>query len=115
MDRNLEETGVPIQVIEERVPGQSFQHLINKGKGEMIFSGGLIQFAIINTHVPSGNSPSGNELVMLILNDSHTTLFWNYLNWAYPFAIGDRIDDPVSRSLTTSFLTTSCILGFKWR
>ena len=75
MDRNLEETEVPIQVTEERAPGQSFQHLINKGNGEMIFSGGLIQFAIINAHTPPGNSSSGNELITLILNDSHTTLF----------------------------------------
>jgi len=52
MNRNLEETRVPIQVIEEIVSGQSFQHLINKEKGEMIFQGGLIQFPIINAHVP---------------------------------------------------------------
>ena len=104
MDRNLEETRVPMQVIEERVPRQSLQHLINKGKGEMIFPGGLIQFAIINPHAPPGNSPRGDKLVALILNDGHTTLFWNHLDWAHPFTIGDRIDDPCVKEFDNLFL-----------
>jgi len=77
----------------------------------MIFLGGLIQFAVINAHALSGNSPSGNELVTLILNDSHTTLFWNYLNWAHPFIIGDRIDDPSVKEFDNLLLNNLLHIG----
>jgi len=50
MDRNLKETQISIQVTEERVSGQSFQHLINEAKGEMIFPDGLIQLAVISMY-----------------------------------------------------------------
>jgi len=60
--------------------GQSFQYLINERKKEMIFSGSLIQSAVINAYAPPNNNPSRNELIMVILDDSHATLFRNYLN-----------------------------------
>jgi len=59
----------------------------------MIFAGGLIQPTVMNAHVQYGNSPSRNELIMLILDDRHSILFWNYLNWTYLSTIGDRVDD----------------------
>jgi len=59
----------------------------------MIFLGGMIQPTAINAHAPPINSPSRNELIMLILNDGHSTLFRNYLNWTHAFTILDRIDD----------------------
>jgi len=59
----------------------------------MIFLGGLIQSMTINTHSPPNHSPSRDELVSLILNDGHSTLFGNYLNWTYPLTIWDKVDD----------------------
>ena len=60
----------------------------------MIFLGGLIQSTIINAHVPPGNSPRKNELIMLILDDNYGTLFRDSLKWTHPFTIRDRLDDP---------------------
>jgi len=40
MDQNLKETRVSIQITEEGMSYRPFQHLINEGEGEMIFSSG---------------------------------------------------------------------------
>jgi len=87
MDRNLEERGISIQITEEEMPCQPFEHLVNEGEGEMIFPGGLIQYTIINTHSSPHHSPSRNELVALIFDDSHPTLLGNYLNWTHQLTI----------------------------
>jgi len=84
---NLKETRVSIQIAEERMPCQPFQHLINEGEGEMIFPGGLIQSTIINTYSLPNYSPSRDELVSLILNDGHPNLFGKYLNRTHPLTI----------------------------
>ena len=60
----------------------------------MVFSGDLFQFVVINAHTPPSDSPSRDELMALILNNSHTTVFGDYLNQKHPFGIRDRIDDP---------------------
>jgi len=59
----------------------------------MIFPGGLIQPMVMNAHVQPGNSHNRNKLITLILDDHHSILFWNYLNWTYSFTTIDRVDD----------------------
>jgi hypothetical protein len=59
----------------------------------MILPGGLVEFPIINAHTPTSDRPLRNELILLIMDDSHSTFLWHHLYWTKPFTIGNRVDD----------------------
>jgi hypothetical protein len=39
----------------------------------MILPGGLVEFLIINAHTPTCDRPLMNELILLIMDNSHST------------------------------------------
>jgi hypothetical protein len=59
----------------------------------MILPGGLVEFSMINAHMPTSDHPLRNELILLITDDSHTTFLRHYLYWTDPFTIKNRVDD----------------------
>ena len=59
----------------------------------MVFSSGLIQLPIINTHSPPSNCPSREEFVLLITHYYHPLFLRNHLDWAYPTTVRDGIND----------------------
>lgn len=69
-----------------------FKHLINKGKREMVLSGGFIQFPIINTHPPCNSFPYSYEL-FLLFSMILVPFFRNTFHQTYPFTIRDGFDD----------------------
>jgi len=79
----------------------------------MVFLGGITKLSIVNLHLQPSHCSGGNKLIFLILDNGHTPLFRNYLHWANPLAIQDRVDDPGVKQFGNHFLTTSCMLGFK--
>jgi hypothetical protein len=59
----------------------------------MILPGGLVEFLIINAHMPTSDRPLRNELILLITDDSHSTFLQHHLYWTDPLTIGNRVDD----------------------
>ena len=71
--------------------GESLKHLIHEWKWEVIFLCIFVQLSIINAHSPPGHGTSGDVIPTFILDNGHTTLLWNYMDGAYPFAIRDSL------------------------
>jgi hypothetical protein len=59
----------------------------------MILPGGLVEFPIINAHMPTSDRPLRNELILLIMDDSHSTFLRHHLYWTDSFTIRNRVDD----------------------
>jgi hypothetical protein len=59
----------------------------------MILPGGLVEFLIINVHTLTSDHLLRNELILLIMDDSHSTFLQHHLYWTDPFTIENRIDD----------------------
>jgi hypothetical protein len=47
----------------------------------MILPGGLVEFLIINAHAPTSDRLLRNELILLIMDDSHSTFLRHHLYW----------------------------------
>ena len=73
-------TGVSVEVAKVRVLSQPFKHLVDEGKGEVIFPGSLVKHLVIDTHSPSGHGPLRYELIPLISDYRHASLLWDQLN-----------------------------------
>ena len=65
----------------------AFKHLIDEGQRKVIFSGGLVEHPVIDTHSPSGDCPLRYELISLISDNCHASLIWDHLNWADPLTV----------------------------
>ena len=78
---------------------QPFQHLVSEGNRVVVFMGGCVQLPVVNTHTPPCNCSSWDQLIFLIFNNSHTSLFRDNLYWGYPLVIRDRVDNPSIQQL----------------
>jgi hypothetical protein len=59
----------------------------------MILPGGLVEFLIINAHTPTSDRPLRNWLILLIMDDSHSTFLQHHFYWTDSFTIRNRLDD----------------------
>ena len=72
-DRNLKITREPVQKAIIHLPRQSFQHLIDEWKQEVILAGGVIEFEIIDANSPSGDGSGRNKFILIICDHSHSS------------------------------------------
>ena len=84
MDGDLVITGLPIKETKERMVCKPFQHFINEGQREMILLRSLVEFSIVNTHPPSTRETLSDQLILVIRNNCHPSLFRHYLNRTNP-------------------------------
>ena len=84
---------MPIQKAIVLAPHQLIQHLVNEWQGKVVFSRGFVQLLVVNTHSLPGNYPGREEFILLILYYYHPSFLRNHLDWAYPTAIRDDIND----------------------
>ena len=59
----------------------------------MVLLGGVIEFSIINAHMPTGDHSSGDKLISFILDNIHGPFRGYNLNLANPITIQNWIDD----------------------
>jgi hypothetical protein len=59
----------------------------------MIFSSSFVELPVVDTHLPTGDSPLRNEFIFLIANNSHSTLLRHHLYWTDSFTVRNRIDN----------------------
>jgi hypothetical protein len=59
----------------------------------MIFSSSFVELLVVDTHPPTGDSPLRNEFILLIADNSHSTLLRHHLYWTDPFTIKNMIDN----------------------
>jgi hypothetical protein len=59
----------------------------------MIFPSSFVEFSVVDTHLPTGDSLLRNEFIFLIADNSHSTLLWHNLYWTDPLTIINRIDN----------------------
>ncbi|GJR97206.1 hypothetical protein Tco_0269380 [Tanacetum coccineum] len=74
------------------MPSEAFEHLIDKRKWKVIFRGCVIQFAIVDTYVPSSDCPLRDELILFILYYGYSSLLWDNLDRTHPRTIRYRVD-----------------------
>jgi hypothetical protein len=56
----------------------------------MILPGGLVEFLIINAHTPTSDHSLRNQLILLIMDDIHSTFLQHDLYWTDPFTTGKQ-------------------------
>ena len=70
-----------------------FQKLIKKEETEVVLPGGVIEFSIINAHMPTSDPSNRNKLIMFILDNNHAPFLGYSLNRANPITIRNWIND----------------------
>ena len=93
MDGDLVITRIPIEETKERMVCKPFQHFINEGQWEMILPRSLVEFPIVNTHPPSRREMLSDQLILVIWNNCHPSLFRHYLNGTNPLTIRHGLDN----------------------
>lgn len=71
----------------------------------MVLLGGEIQFPVIHTNLPPSHNSGGDELIVVVSNHSHTTLFGHALHRAYPATVGNWINDPCIEPLNNLLIS----------
>ena len=70
----------------------------------MVFPSGRIQFPIINAYSPPRLNPCGNELILVVFNNSDSSLFRNDLDETHPLTIRNGINNVMILPLLDFFL-----------
>ena len=87
-------TRIPIEKTEIGVCRQSFQHLVDEGRWEMILFRCRVKFSVINTHSPSRDGTLRDKLVLSVFNYRHSSFFRNHLDGTNPVAMWYGINNP---------------------
>jgi hypothetical protein len=59
----------------------------------MIFPSSFVELPVVDTHLPTGDSPLRNEFIFLIVDNSYSTLIRHHLYWIDPFTVRNRRDN----------------------
>jgi len=60
----------------------------------VIFLCRLVEFSIVNTHVPPSDNSLRDEFILLIPTERHSSFLWHYLDRANPLTMWQRINNP---------------------
>lgn len=80
----------PQVAIQEPIKGlssQPLQHLVHEWKKEVILPCGIIEFAVIDAHPPADDGSFRDEIILIIADYHHGTLFWDHLHQTHPSRI----------------------------
>jgi hypothetical protein len=59
----------------------------------MVFLSSFVELPVVDTHLPTGDSPLRNEFIFLIVDNSHSTLLRHHLYMTDSFTVRNKIDN----------------------
>jgi len=94
-NRNLIIPRVTVQETVIVMASQSFKHLINEGKREMVLTSCCSKLLIVNANSNLRGKSSLDELFVLIFHYGETGFLWNRVDRTDPLPIRNGIDYPI--------------------